>query len=149
MAKCCQGTSLHLEECGGENLLPWGREGGGFSTTLRSQNPREYQAIAAFLSYTGPLISACHRLITYPYISYEFPVSHLSHYIISHPVICPPSWLPACPLACSSSALTVSSTTCSPPCRSCSPSPWTIGWWLENPSTPTCWRTSCPTISPV
>jgi sphingomyelin phosphodiesterase 4 len=60
-----------------------GGRGWGVSTTLRSQHPREYQAIATFLSSTGPLLSACHRLLADPYIRYEFPVSRLSSSIIS------------------------------------------------------------------
>ena len=52
------------------------------STTLRSQHPREYQAIPAFLSSIGPLLSACHRLPSDPYIRYEFPVYRLSPSII-------------------------------------------------------------------
>jgi len=60
-----------------------GGRGWGVSNTLRSQHPREYQAIAAFLSSTGPLLSACHRLLADPYIRYEFPVSRLSQTINS------------------------------------------------------------------
>jgi len=60
-----------------------GGRGWGVSTTLRSQHPREYQAIATFLSSTGPLLSACHRLLADPYIRYEFPVSRLSPSLIS------------------------------------------------------------------
>ena len=60
-----------------------GGRGWGVSTTLRSQHPREYTAIATFLSSTGPLLSACHRLLADPYIRYEFPVSRLSPSLIS------------------------------------------------------------------
>jgi len=60
-----------------------GGRGWGVGTTLRTQHPREYQAIATFLSSTGPLLNACHRLLADPYIRYEFPVSRLSPAIIS------------------------------------------------------------------
>merc|ERR1719228_2800116 len=60
-----------------------GGRGWGVGTTLRTQHPREYQAIASFLSSTGPLLTACHRLLADPYIRYEFPVSRLSPAIIS------------------------------------------------------------------
>ena len=39
--------------------------------------------MAAFLSSTGPFLSACHRLLADPFIRYEFPVSFLSPSIIS------------------------------------------------------------------
>jgi len=60
-----------------------GGRGWGVGTTLRTQHPREYQAIASFLSSTGPLLTACHRLLADPYIRYEFPVSRLSPSVIS------------------------------------------------------------------
>ena len=43
-----------------------------------------------------------------------------------------------------------SSAKCQPsPCTSCSPTPWTTGWWLESPYTPTNRRTTCSITSPV
>lgn len=60
-----------------------GGRGWGISTTQRSQNPREYQAIASFLSSTGPVLTACHKLLADPYIRYEFPVSRLSSSLVN------------------------------------------------------------------
>ena len=87
-----------------------GWRGWGVSTTLRTQHPREYQAIAAFLSSTGPLLSQTPLRSIYqirvPRVS-PLPLHHLPKY---PPELCPSSWLLVLHLACSSSASTASST---------------------------------------
>ena len=60
-----------------------GGRGWGLGQITRTQSPRDYSAIASFLSASGPLLSAGERLLADPYIRYEFPVSRLSPSVVA------------------------------------------------------------------
>ena len=59
-----------------------GGRGWGLGQVTRSQSPRDYSALASFLSASGPLLAAGERLLADPYIRYEFPVSRLSPSVV-------------------------------------------------------------------
>ena len=71
-----------------------GGRGWGVASITRSQQPRDYNSLANFLSATGPVLSAAARLLADPYIRYEFPVSRLSPAVVRQVAVCSPA-LPA------------------------------------------------------
>ena len=60
-----------------------GGRGWGLGQITRTQTPRDYTALASFLSASGPLMEAGSRLLADPYIRYDFPVSRLSPSVTS------------------------------------------------------------------
>jgi len=61
-----------------ERVFSQGPRGWSLSLTQKSAHPREYVTISQFLCATGPLLSACNRLLSDPYVRFDFPVSKLS-----------------------------------------------------------------------
>ena len=61
-----------------ERVFSQGPRGWSVALTQKTAHPREYSSIAQFLGLTGPLLAACNRLLSDPYVRFDFPVSKLS-----------------------------------------------------------------------
>jgi len=61
-----------------DRIFSYGPRGWSISQTQKTAHPREFAAVATFLSATGCLLSACSRLLADPYVRFDFPVSKLS-----------------------------------------------------------------------
>jgi len=96
----CEDLAIIMESCPLKELsVIWhtvverlfmvgGGRGWGIGQIQRSLAPRDYTAISSFLSATGPLLSAANKLLSDPYIRFEWPVSRLSPSIMSQVSTC-------------------------------------------------------------
>ena len=91
----CEELTLVLQQCPNKELANiWhtvvdrifglgGGRGWGLGQITRTQTPRDYTALASFLSASGPVMVAGARLLADSYVRYEFPVSRLSPSLVS------------------------------------------------------------------
>ena len=56
-----------------ERVFSQGPQGWSVALTQKTAHPREYSSIAQFLGSSGPLLAACNRLLSDPYVRFDFP----------------------------------------------------------------------------